>query len=239
MGDVRYSGDANRLIPSHGGEIVQDRYGEESGTYVFKCPVGRWDLMPGAGFSHPLAPHLLFDRRRVRMTPGFWSVFVDFVGVLGNPEPVYELNEGSGREPIETHDKFESRIAGMPSNPLNGAVFVDGQGVITKDDKVGVFERFLIRDAETGAKNSLAGTDGFVDMSNITWTKTWVQNHMPSVGGKVVIEEPEGSNPSFEGRDWLYLGLSAGGPRGGSVRCRKTWRLSGPGGWNPIVYDKS
>lgn len=223
------------LILKHSGEIVQDIYGEESGTCVFHCPPGRWDLMPVAGHKHPHASHMLLERRRVRFVPGFWQVAVDFRGVQGNPPPQYELNYGSGTEPIETHPDFESKIAGKPSAPKNGAVFVDAQGNVTQDDSKGVFERFLIKNPDN-ASLSFGGMDGYVDMNNITWTKTWVTSSMETTGGKVKIDTPEGGAPSFTGRDWLYLGMSSSGIRGGSARNRKTWRLSGPGGWNPVVY---
>lgn len=224
------------LILKHSGEIIQDIYGEESGTCMFHCPPGRWDLMPVAGFAHPMAGHLLFERRRVRFTPGFWKVYCDFRGVLGNPPPRYELSLGSGREPIETHPKFESHLAGKPSAPKNGAIFVDAQGNITTDDDLGVFERFLIKNPDD-PNLSFGGVDGYLDMNNIIWTKTWISRSVPSTGGKVEIENPEGNAPNFSGRNWLYTGLGSSGVRGGSVRNRKTWRLSGPGGWLAPVYD--
>lgn len=232
VGEKRHG--LNGLVLKHSGEIVQDIYGEESGTCVFQVPPHRWDLMPVAGNSHPYAVHLLFERRRVQFTPGFWRVHCDYRGVLGNPPPQYELNYGSGREPIETHPDFESTIAGKPSAPKNGAVFVDAQGNVTEDDDIGVFERFKIDNPD--GPPQFGGVDGYVDMNNITWTKTWVTNSMVTTGGKVKVETPEGSAPSFDGRDWLYLGLSSSGVRGGSARHRKVWRLSAPGGWNKLIY---
>jgi len=233
MAETRHGKDG--LILKHSGDIVQDIYGEESGTCVFQVPPQMWNLMPGLKYPHPYADHLLFERRKVRFTPGFWLVSVDFRGVLGDPEPQYELVYGSGREPIESHPKFETDIAGKPSEPKNGAIFVDAQGDVTRDDDLGVFERFLIKNPDI-PDLSFGGMDGYVDMNNITWTKTWVTEEMETTGGKVVIEEPEGNPPTFSGRDWLYLGLSSTGVRGNSARNRKSWRLSGPGGWNSIVY---
>jgi hypothetical protein len=219
------------IIFKHGGEITSDIYGEESASGVFQIPAGAWDLVPGAGFAHPHAPHLLFERRRIIQNPGIWDVTVDFKGVLfqdgGGPEPVYELNRGSGNDPIERHPEFVSRLAGKPSAVLNGAIFLDGNGDPSTDDDFGVFDRFK-------GSSDLARVTKYVEMNNITWTKTWVTKTMPTDGGKVKIETPPGGAPSFEGLTWLYLGLSSTGPRGGSCRNRSTWRL---GNWNTTIYS--
>jgi len=235
MAEGRHGTQANSLILKHSGNIVQDIYGEESGRCQFSCPPGQWDLMPGAGYAHPYASHLLFERREVKLTPGFWKVFADYRGVLGDPPPRYELSFGSGTEPIETHPDFITQIGGKPSAPKNGAVFVDAQGKITSDDSLGVFDRFLVSNPDDELL-SFAGLESYVDMNSIMWTKTWVTNAMETTGGKVEIDTPDGDAPSFDGRNYLYIGLSSSGVRGGSARHRKSWRLSGPNGWNPKVY---
>jgi hypothetical protein len=219
MAETRHGRDG--LILKHSGDITQDIYGEESGTCTFQVPPGSWDIMPGAGFEHPQATHMLFERRKVKFSPGFWLVSCDFRGVNGDPPPQYELVYGSGSEPIETHPDFESKIGGKPSAPKNGAIFVGDDGNKTTDDAAGIFDRFLIKNPDDPA-TSFAGIDAYVDMNNIMWTK---------------IEIPEGGAPTFEGRNWLYLGLSSGGVRGASARHRQTWRLSGPNGWNPKMYS--
>ena len=241
MAETRHGRDG--LILKHSGDITQDVFGEESGTCVFQVPPGEWDIMPGVGFQHPLATHMLFERRKVKFSPGFWVVSCDFRGVGDDPAPVYELNYGSGTEPIETHLEFSEKIGGLPSAPKNGAVFYDAQGNVTVDDDIGIFEKFLLKnpDGEDGDDaRSFAGMESYLDMNNITWTKTWVTKDLEMLeGGIVQIEKPEGNPPNFKGRDWLHLGMGSTGVRGGSARNRRTWRLSGPDGWISEVYGES
>jgi hypothetical protein len=221
------------IIFKHGGEITSDIYGEESASGVFQIPAGQWDMVPGAGFTHPDAPHLGLERRRVVMNPGIWDVIVDFKGVLlvseQGPPDQYELNRGSGNDPIERHPDFVSRLAGIPSVPKNGAIFLDGNGDESEDDVYGQFDRF-------GGNSPLHRVTKYVEMNNITWTRTWVTRTMPTTGGKVKIDTPPGGAPSFDGLTWLYLGLSSTGVRGASCRNRQTWRL---GNWNPTIYSNT
>ena len=238
MSEVQYYGGSDfrgsGIMETSVGDISQDIYGDESGECEFKVRPGGWDHMPIKGSAHPQARHLLLERRRVRMTKGFWTIICSYKGFYstnGSMPSVYELHLGSGTEPIQVHPDFVTKIAGLPSAPKNKALFVDGQGNPSTDDDLGLFEEF-------GVKSDLYGMDSYVDMNNITFTETWISRSMPNSGGKCEVQNPGGA-PSFgDGRTWLYVGMSSSGERGGSCKNRKTWRLSGRGGWNSLVYKQ-
>ncbi len=244
-----HGGGSDQPWLKHSGSVTQDIYGEEYGMVVWQVLAGNWADVPDknstTGGNHPHASYLKFEDRTVTMNSGIWEVKVNYRGIKpvyheGGTPPVYELNYGSGTEPIETHPNFESDIGGKPSAPKNGAVFVDAEGNVTTDDDVGVFDKFLIKNPDKD--RSFGGVDSYLDMNNITWTKTWVTRTMSGLEGSFVnIEDPEDSAseftaPKFKGRDWLYLGCNSTGVRGDSARHRKTWRLSGPGKWNEVIY---
>ncbi len=242
-----YKGQAGLIIVGKG-VVRMNKYGEHTATCTFKAKAesASLNLFPDKGNSHPFATWLKFTKRTISFTPGFWTCVCEYKGADtdgGLPDPVYELSFGTGEEPIETHANFESDIGGVPSAPLNGAVFVDAQGNITDDDAVGVFDRFRLKNPTVGGR-SFGGVESYVDMNNITWSKTYVtKTSQDQVGGEVEIQIPEDGGagfqpPTFDDRDWLYLGMSSTGTIGGSATHRKVWRLSAPGGWNPDIYKK-
>lgn len=235
MSGVSYFGQGG-LILEPGGELVEDRYGLTSGQLRYRMPVGRHDLKPAYNSPHPLASFCLLERRRVVMTPGWWTLICDYAGSeQDESDPEYDLEIGTSREPVETHPRFVTHIGGKPSAPLNGAVFVDETGFPTSDDKLGVFDRFRML-KPNGERNPLAGMSAYEAANQTHWVKSWTSRTRPTDGGAVgKIDNPEGPNPSYDGRNWLYMGLQYR-RRGGAYSIRKIWRLSGPGGWVEAVY---
>lgn len=235
-GVISYKGSGDGPWLQSGGELVTDRKGLVTGRMVYKVKVEGWDFMPALNSEHPYAWWATMERRSVRFAPGFWLVSCDYAGVESEvAEPVYDFNPGTGNEPIETHDKFVEELGGKPSDPQNGAVFVDGAGNETEDDAVGSFDRFKL--VEAGVQNPLAGVREFLTANNTTWTKSWTQRTKPSGASKPVqIGSPAGSPPSFAaGFNWLELPV-AFTKRGSAYDCRQTWLLSGPKGWNTTIY---
>jgi hypothetical protein len=174
------------------------------------------------------------EKRNVTWGPGIAVIKCDFAGLDPNgPDdtpPVYELQFGTGQEPIEIHPKFASELGGKPSSPQNGAIYVDPQGNFTTDDQVGMFERFAI-------DSDLAGITHFLDTVNITWRMKYTARSKPSGMGNVgKIDSPEGGPPNIGGaRNWLYTGLSYT-ERGDVFSVVKEWKGSGRKGWNGQVY---
>ena len=125
-------------------------------------------------------------------------------------------------------------IGGKPSDPLNGALFVDGNtGDETTSDLTGVFSKFAL--LVDGARNPLAGVTSYISQNQTTWKKSWVQKAKPS-GGKVKISSPSGNPPSYGGdTNWLEMPV-AYTKRGNVYSCSQTWLASGPAGWHPDLY---
>ena len=247
MVETKYYG-SQELIICGGGELSTARGGLMTGRMSFKVQPGMWKEMPQLGEEHPLASFCKMEKRQVRFGKGYWTVLGDYVGCEAavESEPAYDWDPGTGTEPIEVAKNFVTEIGGKPSDPKNGAIFVDENGEETADDKKGLFGRFRILDDE-GELNPFAGLENFLTMNNAVWTKTWVKRRAPdgSPTGtedrpmNIVSKPPGGSAvPKFGGDyDWLEfpIGFSA---RGDVFECRQTWMLSGPRGWNDTIYNK-
>lgn len=223
-------------ILEHSGKIKSDRYGLWTGRCRWSVLDGRMDLLPQIGEVHPRAPWMKIEDRDITFSAGRWLVDCSYVGAdVIDSVPVHELQRNTNTEPIETHQDFVSLIAGKPSAPLNGALFVDEDGNPTADDKRGIFHRFRLV-LESGERNLLAGTTGFLSPSNTLWTKSWTSKTKPTDGGNVgKIDTPEGGPPSYAGCDWLYVGMQYT-ERQDVYSIRKVWMLSAKGGWNPLIY---
>lgn len=228
------------LVLAPEGEILVDRAGLWTATCLYTVPKDRLDLVPALGSPHPHAPFLWLESLRLRFTPGLWKVFAAYAGVQQDEtEPVYDFNPGTGNEPIETIDNFVSAVAGSPSSPINGAIFRDpATGDISTDDAVGVFDRFSIM--KDGAQNPWAGLQEYLAVNNTTWTKSWTRRSKPSGAARplTVTTNPAGNPPSFDGANYNWLQFPvAFSQRGSAYECRQVWMLSGPRGWNRVVYD--
>lgn len=220
-----------------GGELVTQRNGLVTGRLAWKVPVGDWRSMPKVADSHPLAWFVTVEKRTVVFGKGFWIAHCEYAGVETDvAEPVFDFNPATGTDPVETSNRFVTKIGGKPSAPKNGAIFVDFEsGVETNDDARGVFDRFkLIIDGE---KNPFAGMEEIITANNTTWTKSWAQRTKPTGGNKPVrIGTPEGEYPEFpEGYNWLEF-PTAYSKRGSAYDCRKVWLLSGENGWREEAY---
>jgi len=183
------------------------------------------------------------EKRQVRFDKGYWAVMGDYVGCeVEESVPVYDFDPGTGSEPIEVLKNFVTDIAGKPSAPLNGAIFVDENGQKTEDDAVGVFDRFRTL-KDDGTLNPWAGSENFLTMNNGIYTKSWVRRSKPTgIPGaekplKIVNNPDGGKAPNFGGSyNWLEfpVGYSV---RAGVYECRQIWMVSGPRGFNTVIYN--
>lgn len=219
------------LVLRAAGDISADRNGLWAGSCLFSFPAGKIDLVPAINSLHPHVGFLIAERFRVVFEPGLWKVYVDYVGCnVDASEPQYELTPGTGNEPIQIHDRFESVLAGKPSAPLNGAIFRDSiSGEVTHDDDLGEFDRFA-------ADSPYAGLESFIAQNNTVWSKSWTQRSKPA-STPVRISNPSGPAPDYGGSyNWLEFPV-AYTKRGNVYSCTQRWMSSGPKGWNTVVYD--
>ncbi len=210
-----------------------DRFGVDVLTRVEEIPSDRFPLLLRSKYSaHPRFSAMGVSK--VSWTSGkhgkFYRVTYTYEGfLLSLPEAVYTLDTSLSEEPIELHPDFAD-FAGTPSNPLNGAVFIDPDTQkITTDDARGVFREFMVTDSKGGVESYLS--------PGATWNETYFSLTRPSdLGSLGEIDSPSGPNPSIgSGRNWLYSGASYT-RRGGIYEIRKTWLLSGRAGWDSDIY---
>lgn len=123
------------------GQLHTDIYGLSSATAVYVSPSDNIKY-PAMYSAHPLWSFLRMERRTVSMEYGFCRTTAEYAGFEGVPIPVIEYSSGVSEEPIQTHINFSS-FAGTPSNPLNGAIFIDPDTQqISTDDSLAVFDKF-------------------------------------------------------------------------------------------------
>lgn len=225
-----------QLVIEELGEISTDLYGLSTCSMTAKCPWNRLDLVPPLFSYHPIFTYLNVERQRVRIKEGFLWITLEYAGIAGSTQPIFELSLGLGSEPIETHPKFGTDIAGSPSAPINGAIFRNpSTGEITSDDSIGVFDTFAAR--VDGNVNLYAGIRSFLDFSQATWRMRFHTTSRPvDIANLGKIVQPEGPAPGLGGnRNWLYQGLTYE-QRGIIFSVCKEWKASGFRGWDPVIY---
>jgi hypothetical protein len=215
-----------------------DRFGVDILTLVEMVPAESFPTLLRSKYSvHPRFVNMGVSKVNWRLEKHgkFYRVTYIYEGfLLGLPEPVYTLSAALSEEPIELHPDFAT-FAGTPSAPENGAIFVDPDtNQITTDDARGVFREFFA--TVGGLPNLKAGIESYLS-PGATWQVTYFSTSRPTdLGDLGEIDEPTGSEPSFgSGRDWLYSAADYT-RRGGIFEIRKTWLLSGRGGWDSDIY---
>jgi len=230
---LEYHGNTG-LIVKHFGELNTDKYGLDSATCVWTCPMFAFNLAPGLGSAHPIWSWLYMERRRVSIDPGFAIITGEYVGITGNRTPSqYEASYSESEEPIQTHPDFVTTIGGKPSAVLNGAIFIDQDTQkVTPDDSRGVFREF--KSLIDGALNPFAGISSFLS-PQVTLREIWMSTSPVSTGGLGHISGPPMSIALPDGGNWLYTGASFQ-QRGRVYANSREWRSSGRRGWNSDIY---
>lgn len=223
------------------GKLTTDIFGLQTCIARFKYPSSTaFSTLPSLFEAHPFYGWLRLERQEIDVTPGFLVITSGYAGIAGGVSestPIYELCLGVGEEPIETHPKFQTDIAGTPSSPVHGAVFVDYEtGKKTTDDEKGVFQEFL--PIVGGSRNPFAGISSYLSPDQLTWRQRKVTTTRPaSISDVGKIATPVGSPPSLGGgsRNWLLLAITYE-QRGLVYFVTTEWRASGPTGWNSTIY---
>lgn len=218
--------------------VEMDRFGVDVVTRVEEIPVAQFPALLRSKYSvHPVFTSMGMEKRSASKNRHgkFWRVTYTYVGfLLDLPDPVYTLSSALSEEPIQLHPDFAT-IAGTPSAPLNGAVFVDPDTEkVTTDNAKGVFREF--RATISGAANLKAGVEAFLS-PGATWQETSFSATRPAdLGSLGQIDSPSGTQPTFgSGRNWIYSAAEYT-RRGGIYEIRKTWLLSGRNGWDSDIY---
>lgn len=216
------------LIVQDPGELNTDRYGLSTITTVWRAPAdypeGSW---PQIFSSHPLHGWAQLDRRRVSIQGGQTIITGEYAGVEnGTSDSVFELTVGVQDEPIVSHPQFVSAIGGKPSSPLNGAVFLDPDGVITTNDEIGQFAYFKVG-------SSFAGIESYLAADFITWRQRYCTNFLILNNDIGHISTPSG--PWISPSNWIKISSNVE-RRGAAFMVCHEWRAGGRRGWNSTIY---
>jgi hypothetical protein len=202
--------------------------------------------LPALGSTHPLNSSIWMESRVLLQTPNGLRADCRYAGAeeANFNIPQYELTISMQEQPIETHPRFVSHLAGTAATPLNGAIFIDPQtGTPGTVNARCVFERFAPV-LTGGGKNPKGGLEAFL-APTVTYRQNYVSGS-PASGsdfGKISSSVP---GPGYPGttasRDWLMIGSTyqrRGSPAGGTYvvyEVSNEWLLSGPGGWDNDIY---
>lgn len=216
------------LIRQTGDSLSQREDGTFDATVRFVC---RWaDIMVYAprrnSARHPDFPTLICNGiQGTRLKPGIMvELTATYRGVVGStPDPGNELGNSTeevitsmSEAPIETNPKFVTDIGGTQANPLNDAVFNDD----------GTFKGWKVT-------SRFAGKESYLIPSTIYRRSTPSRTRPSSVGPVGTISSPGIGSPATT--NWLYTARTWRRD-GGVYEVSDEYMLSGPGGWDPVIY---
>lgn len=179
------------------------------------------------GDEHPLNPIALAYKWGYRYDRGGYILTeADYIGLTNDPTDYYVEYTGTVQEdPIETHDKFVTRIGGTVKNPKNQAIF---------DAVNGEFIGF-----PANAPNDLGGVRAYLSphiTARVTYYSTVISNgNINDLGNRT---SPPVTLPKHkDGADWLMVGISFREFATIAIQITEEFMLSGRKGWNPLIYE--
>jgi len=246
------------LLPDVPSTIEFDDIGIASAELVYSCD---WDVAVPLVSAITVHPDYDFLKRKTasiqREEANMAKVSIKFEGIDpsggGDPDEAvrteYTLEGSSSSEPIEAHPEFEDNIAGKPSSPLNGALFVDpitgeqsdrdnGDG---NDLLAGVFSKFqCVSPTPSHPKFGIKSYQekGFVYTEVKTYSSASAASISINMNGIGTINTPPASDilPTVNSpRNWILSSCTAV-IVGSGVKVTRSWMLSGRRGWDPDIY---
>jgi len=197
--------------------------------------------------AHPDFPSLLvYDSDVKRGKAGTGWLDVEYRGLDPAlheiPPPVYTRERTTGNEPLITHPKWITDIAGTPAAPLNGAQFVSVTGNVESfnpgvsggpdsgfNAATAIFKQWL-------ASSIMAGRDDYLAPGAVflkTYTSFSSPQEMDFVGK---FQKPDGPAPiPPEGYDWFFLGETSS-DEAGLFRNQASWKLAPTDKGTQIIY---
>lgn len=194
------------------------------------------DLAEGLiGNTHSTFTYALYKSATITiMEGGFESVDVTYEGVVESEFVKISVNTNTTTEPIDTHEEF-CDFAGNKQKPKNGAIFND-------DGTFKGFEIFVDNE-----RNEFAGVKSYLVPSvEVTETIEYSDCHFKDAEdiGKICkpkkdslteldvnYEMPKKTTFLCTGVKWQSFGV-------GCI-VTKTYRLSGPNGWDKDIYERA
>ena len=237
------------LILSRVGTLKTDSKGVDTCTAEWTIRSDRWEQLPRRGSPHPLWSYIRMVEREVDISGPFAVARCSYEGVSSEEldVPEYELIIGVESQPIETHPDFDTKIAGTPTNRLNGSMWkkinndTDVYGPDTGNPPSNAnYQFWKFANLIGGNKNPFAGIENYLDACSVIWRKTVMKKDTLSdimKAGK--IDKPEGPVPALpDGRNWLNMGTSQK-KRGAAYQHTTEWKASSRTGWKVELYGRA
>lgn len=176
---------------------------------------------------HPLFPYLQAGSTRFKQrdsaVAGEFTVTWSGLQSAKAPavDPTFSFQGTSYTAPIGTHPNI-TQLVNAAGGIGKGKAIANSDGVITGFGK--------------DSTGDLAGVESW-EYEGAVWSISTVSNSRPSgLANFGKINEPEGGAPNFAApRNWRLTGFSFN-RKGAVYQVTKAWTLSGPRGWNDLLY---
>jgi len=212
--------------------------GSAQASLTYKCTSeSAFVVIPQYLSTHPFIPQLkCYESDLDQELGGIVRITSIYKGVLAsNPEELaqHDFSRTTTEAPIETHPKFAVPLDNPPVSPSDlAAIELALQNNQPLPDSLSDPAQLLF------AKKR-RGIESFLKPGGI-YKKTYVSNDFPGASlmnqvGK--IAEPGSPAPTApSGQNYLCIGVSWT-KQAGIVTIMEDYQLSGPGGWDPDIYE--
>ena len=212
--------------------------GSATASLTYKCTSeSAFVVIPAYLSAHPFIPELkCYESDLDQELGGIVRITTIYKGVLAsNPEELaqHDFARTTTESPIETHPKFYVPIDNPPVSPSDLAVIELALQNAQPPPST------LTGAARTLYDKKLRGIESFLRPGGI-YKKTYASPDIPGAAlmnqvGKIATPgKPAPTPPS--GQNYLCVGVSWT-KQAGVVTIMEDYQLSGPGGWDPDLYE--
>jgi len=212
--------------------------------------IGIYSTLQASYLASPKSPSgrfpslLLYGSKVKRMRGQMGMLTLEYRGLDPNlnspPPPIWSLQTNLSNEPIQTHPKWITDIAGTAQNPLNASIWLDVKGntSIGAASPGGAALYYDSTGATIPASNFIptgAAFKGWADQSifagvtdylapSTALTKTYTSYSPPDMAGVGHFATPGFSTALPAGYSWFFMGSSMT-DEAGVYRIEDSWKL--------------
>jgi hypothetical protein len=214
--------------------------GSAQASLTYKCTTeSSFAVIPAYLTAHPFLPDLKAYESDLDQEPGgILRITTIYKGVLAeNPEELAQHDYGrtTTEAPIETHPKFAVPYDAPPVTPTDLATIeLALQNATAPPTTLSTIATLLYN-------KKRRGIESFLKPGGI-YKKTYVSDSYPGASlmnqvGKIAT--PASPAPTApDGQNYLCIGISWS-KQAGVVTIMEDYQLSGPGGWDPDLYESA
>jgi hypothetical protein len=214
--------------------------GSAQASLTYKCTTeSSFAVIPAYLTAHPFLPDLKAYESDLDQEPGgIIRITTIYKGVLAeNPEELAQHDYGrtTTEAPIETHPKFAVPYDAPPVTPTDLATIeLALQNATAPPTTLSTIATLLYN-------KKRRGIESFLKPGGI-YKKTYVSDSYPGASlmnqvGKIAT--PASPAPTApDGQNYLCIGISWS-KQAGVVTIMEDYQLSGPGGWDPDLYESA